>query len=125
VRTVFLKRGESSAVHRHDEAAAWTHVVSGVLLEERWTRDAEGGFVHERHSRRRGQLIAAPGDALLRVTAIDDDAVFVTTSSCDCAHAEAAPRAEIAAVSRLSRADADRAWASATVVGAPSVRSPR
>lgn len=121
VRTVFLRRGESSAVHRHDEPAAWTHVVSGVLLEERWTRDSEGGFVHERHSRRGGQLVAAPGDALLRITAVDDDAVLVTTSRCDCAQAEPAPRAEIAAVTRLSRSDADRAWASATAVGAPCV----
>lgn len=121
VRTVFLRRGTSSTVHRHDEPASWTHVVSGVLLEERWTRDAEGGFVHERRSLRRGQSIAAPGDALRRLTAVDDDAAFVTTSICDCAHADPAPRAEVAAVTRLSRGDADRAWASATAVGAPAV----
>ncbi|UJR82187.1 Hypothetical protein I5071_42520 [Sandaracinus amylolyticus] len=120
-RTTFLRRGQSSAVHRHDETAAWIHVVAGEVVEERWTRDAEGGFVHERRTLRCGQSMAAPADALHRVTAVDD-AAFVTTCACDCARARAVPARELDAVTRLARCGEDREWATATAIGVASPR---
>jgi quercetin dioxygenase-like cupin family protein len=119
VRTVFLRRGTSSAIHRHGEAAAWIHVVSGVIVEERWTRDAEGGFVHEVRRLEKGQSMAAPADALHRVTALEDDAAFVSTCTCHCGRARSAPAPEIEAVTKLSRRGEDRAWAASTVIGEP------
>lgn len=119
VRTIFLRRGASSSVHRHGESAAWIHVVSGEIVEERWSPDPEGGFVHERRVLRRGQSMAAPADALHRVSALED-AAFVTTCACDCARAKAAPSSEIDAALLLSRSGDDREWASATAIGEPA-----
>lgn len=119
VRTLFLARGAQSAVHRHAEHAAWIHVVTGEIVEERWTRDAEGGFVHERRVLRRGQSMAAPADALHRVTALED-AAFVTTCLCDCSRAKAAAASEIETVMLLARSEADHEWATATVIGEPA-----
>lgn len=119
VRTVFLRAGDSTTLHRHEEAAAWIHVVSGDIVEERFSRDPEGGFVEERRVLRRGQSMAAPADMLHRVSALAD-AAFVTTSACDCGCAREAPRQEIEAVLRLARTGADRDWATTTAVGDPS-----
>lgn len=116
VRTIFLRRGAASRIHTHGEDAAWIHVVSGAIVEERWARDAEGGFVHERRVLRRGQSMAAPADALHRVSALEDSA-FVTTCACDCARAKGASASEIDTVIRLSRTGEDHSWASATVLG--------
>lgn len=118
VRTVFLKGGDTTTLHRHDEPAAWIHVVCGEIAEERWSPDAEGGFVHERRVLRRGQSMAAPGDALHRVSAVED-AAFVTTSACDCGCANEASHHEIDAVLRLARTGADVEWATTTAVGEP------
>jgi quercetin dioxygenase-like cupin family protein len=121
VRTIFLRGGAASRIHRHDEAAAWIHVVSGSIVEERWRRDPEGGFVHERRVLRKGQSMAAPADALHRVSALED-AAFVTTCACDCARAKGASPSEIDTVIRLSRTGDDHMWATSTVLGADAPR---
>lgn len=118
VRTVFLKGGAVTTLHRHEEPAAWIHVVAGEIVDERWSRDAEGGFVLERRVLRRGQSMAAPADTLHRIRA-RADAAFVTTSACDCARAHEADRHEVDTVLRLARNGVDREWASATAVGEP------
>ncbi len=123
VRTVFLKGGASTALHRHDEAASWLHVVSGEIVEERWSKDEEGGFVHEQRVLRRGQSMAAPGDVLHRVRA-KEDAAFVTTSACDCGCAGEAAHHEVQAVLRLARTGEDREWAASTAVGTPADAEP-
>jgi len=122
MRTIFLRGESASAIHRHDEQAAWFHVVSGVILEERWTPDAEGGFVHEMRRLHTGQSMAAPADTLHRITALED-AVFVNTCLCDCTRSTPAPTREIDTVIMLSRTGADREWATSTALGelAPSM----
>lgn len=119
VRTVFLAAGTTSSMHLHDEGAAWLHVVSGAIVDERWTRDAEGGFVHEHRRLSAGQSMAAPGGALHRVRA-QDDAAFVTTCACDCSRARPVAARDADAVVRLSRTGVDAEWAQATALGAPS-----
>jgi hypothetical protein len=119
VRTTFLRRGDASPVHRHAEHATWVHVVSGTIVDERWTRDAEGGFVHERRVLEHGQSMAAPGDSLHRVHALGD-AAFVTTCACGCVQADAIHPRELAVVRRLSRSGVDREWATATALGEPT-----
>lgn len=116
VRTIFLRAGAASRIHRHDESAAWIHVVAGAIVEERWRRDPEGGFVHERRILRKGQSMAAAADALHRVSALED-AALVTTCACDCARAKGAAPSEIDTVIRLSRTGADHLWASSTALG--------
>ena|SRR5687768_1418511 len=118
MRTIFLGRGSASAVHQHDEHAAWFHIVSGEIVEERWTRDAEGGFIYERRRLRSGQSMAAPADTLHRISA-PEDAVFVTTCLCDCTRARPAPAAEVDAMIRLTRTGPDRDWAASTSQGDP------
>lgn len=117
VRTTFLRRGQASPVHRHDEPAAWMHVIAGDVVEERWTHDPAGGFVHERRALRGGQAMAAPGDVLHRVRALGD-AVLVTTCACGCLSADAVDRHALHVAQRAARAD--RAFATATAVGEPS-----
>ncbi|HEY8429576.1 MAG TPA: hypothetical protein VIL20_14430 [Sandaracinaceae bacterium] len=119
MRTVFLRGGASTTLHRHGEPAAWMHVVSGEIAEERWSPDSEGGFVYERRVLRCGQSMAAPADALHRVSALVD-AAFVTTSACDCGCADEADPKDVEAVMRLARTGADREWAHRTAVGAPA-----
>lgn len=119
VQTIFLAKGSSSAIHRHDESAAWLHVVTGEIVEERWTQDTEGGFVYERRRLRRGQSMAAPADVLHRVTAIEE-AAFISTCLCDCCRAIAADAGEIDAVMRLTRSEDDQEWALSTMNGGPA-----
>ncbi len=119
MRTIFLPRGASSEIHRHEEHAAWFHVVSGEIIEERWTPDPEGGFIHEQRRLRSGQAMAAPADTLHRITAVDD-AVFVNTCLCDCTRSPAAPTHEVDTVMMLSRTGIDRAWAASTALGEPA-----
>jgi uncharacterized cupin superfamily protein len=119
VQTIFLAAGRSSAIHRHDESTAWLHVVTGEIVEERWTRDTEGGFIYERRKLRRGQSMAAPADVLHRVTAIEE-AAFISTCLCDCCRANAADASEIDAVMRLTRDEGDREWALTTMSGSPA-----
>jgi hypothetical protein len=116
VRTIFLGAGRTSEIHRHEEPAAWVHVVMGEIIEERWTRDPEGGFVHEQRRLKKGQCMAAPADVLHRITAVDD-AAFVSSYLCDCGRACSAEASEIDTVMRLSRSETDREWATATVPG--------
>lgn len=119
VRTIFLRRGTASTLHQHDEPAAWFHVVAGEIVEERWTRDAEGGFLYEHRRLRKGQSMAAPADTLHRIAATDD-ATIISTCMCDCTRARQAAAPEIDAVMRLSRAGVDRDWAVATAIGVPA-----
>ena len=121
MRTVFLRAGRSIQIHRHDDEAAWLHVVAGEIVDERWTRDREGGFVHERRHLRHGQSMAAPGGVAHSVQAVDD-AAFVTTSHCDCRSAEPVPPHDVDAMLRLSRSGEDRDWAETTALGEPSPR---
>ena len=119
VRTTFLRNGQASSVHKHVEHATWVHVVSGAIVDERWTQDAEGGFVHERRVLERGQSMAAAGESLHRVHALGD-AAFVTTCACGCAQADAADPREVEVVRRLSRSGVDREWATSTALGEPT-----
>jgi hypothetical protein len=119
MRTIFLGRQTSSAVHRHVEQAAWFHVVSGEIVEERWTPDPEGGFVYEQRRLRAGQVMAAPADTLHRIMALED-AVFVNSCHCDCTRSAAAPKREIDAVTTLCRTGVDHGWATTTALGAPA-----
>jgi quercetin dioxygenase-like cupin family protein len=116
VRTLILRRGASSALHRHDEDAAWFHVVEGEIVEERWTRDPEGGYLQEQRRLRVGQSMAAPADALHRIEACED-AVVISTCASDCACCTPASAPEIDAVLRLARAEVDRDWATTTALG--------
>ena len=118
VRTVFLGNGERTALHRHDEEAAWIHVLSGAIVEERWRADDEGGFVQEQRVLRAGQSMAAPVDGLHRVIALSD-AAFVITSRCDCLRARQAEPREVAIMHRLARTGRDLDWAATTAVGDP------
>ena len=116
VRTLFMRRGTASVVHRHDEPAMWLHVVSGEVVEERWKSDAFGAFVCEKRRLRRGQSIAAPADGLHRITAIED-AALVATCFCDCMHSQPAAAADLDRVSALSQCAHENEWASSTVLG--------
>ena len=119
VRTTFLGRGDESPVHEHAEHVAWMHVVSGEIVEERWTRHEEGGFLHERRALRGGQSMAAPGGVLHRVRALGD-AVFVTTCACGCMQAAAADVGEIYDAQRSARSGVHHAWATQTMIGEPT-----
>ena len=121
VRTIFLRRESASTIHRHAEHVAWFHVVSGAIVEERWTPDPEGGFVYEVRRLRSGHSMAAPADTLHRITALEDS-VFVNTCHCACTRSPAAPTHEVDTVIMLSRTGADREWATSTALGelAPS-----
>jgi quercetin dioxygenase-like cupin family protein len=119
VRTTFLKNGDESSVHEHREHSAWMHVVSGEIVEERWTRDVDGGFVHERRALRGGQSMAAPGGVLHRVHALED-AVFVTTCACGCMQADAADDEVIDAARAGAHASLHHAWATQTALGEPA-----
>ncbi len=121
VRTTFLRGGDVSAVHAHGEHGVWMHVLLGEIVEERWTRDTEGGFAHERRVLRGGQSMAAPGDVLHRVHA-RGDAAFVTTCACGCMNATAVHPREVVAMQRLSHSAVDAAWTTATAVGEPAPR---
>ena len=118
VRTVFLGSGVRTALHRHDEATAWIHVLAGAIVEERWRADDEGGFVQEQRVLRAGQSMAAPVDGLHRVIALSD-ATFVITSACDCLRARQAEPREVAVMQRLARTGPDLDWAATTAVGDP------
>lgn len=115
VRTVFLKRGASSALHHHDEPSSWTQVVCGQILDERWHRAPGGQLVHERRVLREDQALAAPADSLHRVRALEDTA-FVTTCAEDCGCARAAGAAEARAARWTIPHDRSD---SVTAVGAP------
>jgi quercetin dioxygenase-like cupin family protein len=119
MRTTFLARGSASSIHQHQEHAAWFHIVSGEIVEDRWTPDAEGGFIHERRRLCAGQSMAAPANTLHRIRSLDD-AVFVTTCLCDCLRSIPARACEIDAMLKLTRTGPDRAWACETAQGDPS-----
>jgi quercetin dioxygenase-like cupin family protein len=118
VRTVFLSSAERTPLHRHAEEAAWIHVLSGAIVEERWRADDEGGFVQEQRVLRAGQSMAAPVDGLHRVIALSE-AAFVITSACDCLRARQAEPREVAVMQRLARSGPDLEWAATTAVGEP------
>ncbi|MBX3273769.1 MAG: hypothetical protein KF729_26125 [Sandaracinaceae bacterium] len=117
VRTVFLRRGEATTLHHHSERAAWTHVVAGEMIDERWHRGPDGELVHERRVLRAAQALAAPADSLHRVRALSD-AAFVTTCAEDCGCAAPAG-AHAARAAQHARA---QSTARVTAVGAPSPR---
>jgi len=118
VRTVFLERGAATDLHHHSEPTAWLHVVSGAMVDERWSRDADGRLVHERRVLRRDQALAARADSLHRVRALEDTA-FVTTCADGCGCARIADDLEAReALFAESRGDET---ARVTSVGGPSV----
>ena len=41
MRTIFLSKGSASAIHQHQEHAAWFHVVSGEIVEDRCPFDLD------------------------------------------------------------------------------------
>lgn len=105
VKTVFLKRGASTTLHHHTEPTAWTRVVNGEMIDERWRRGDDGELAHERRVLRTDQALAAPADSLHRVRALRDT-VFVTTCADGCGCARVADEAERRAASRaISRGD--------------------
>lgn len=119
VRTTFLRDGDETTVHEHAENVAWMHVVSGEIMEERWTPHEQGGFLHERRSLRGGQSMAAPGGVLHRVRA-QGEAVFVTTCACGCMQASAAELGQIHDAQYHARSSVHHAWATQTVNGEPT-----
>ncbi|MCA9607474.1 MAG: hypothetical protein KC619_17830 [Myxococcales bacterium] len=118
VRTVFLKRGAITALHHHTDPSAWTRVVTGEMVDERWHRASDGRLVHETRLLRADQALAAPAD-LHRVRALEDTA-FVTTCADDCGCAQAADASEAGAV-RWASARGHRS-AAVTAVGTPAER---
>ena len=94
VRTVFLRRGATTDLHRHAEPSAWTRVVSGRIVDERWHEGEDGALVREERVLRADQALAAPTGALHRVRALEDTA-FVTSCSDECGCAQAADADEI------------------------------
>lgn len=121
VRTVFLRRGAVTDLHRHDEPSAWTRVVSGRIVDERWHRAEGGNLVRDERVLRADQALAAPTGALHRVRALEDTA-FVTSCSDECGCARPAALEELCAAD-VARAMSDRS-ATETAVGAPSPAPP-
>lgn len=119
VRTVFLKRGATTALHHHEGPSAWTQVVAGQMVDERWHRGADGQLVHEARVLRADQVLAAPGDSLHRVRALEDTA-FVTSCDEGCGCARVA-EAGVAGAVRWASARGHRG-AAITAVGAPAAR---
>lgn len=117
VRTVFLKRGATTALHHHTDPSAWTRVVAGQMVDERWHRADDGRLVHETRVLRADQALAAPADSLHRVRALEDTA-FVTTCADGCGCAQAAGDGETHAV-RWASARGHRS-AAITAVGVPA-----
>lgn len=122
VRTVFLRRGATTDLHRHAEPSAWTRVVSGRIVDERWHEGEDGALVREERVLRADQALAAPTGALHRVRALEDTA-FVTSCSDECGCAQAADADESSAV-EVARAMADRS-AVETAVGVSAPVPPR
>ncbi len=75
----WLRRGSHGEIVSHGESDAWLHVVSGALVEERWTAGDHGWAFEVRHLRT-GDSSHLPKGALHRLAA-GTDASIVTTYS--------------------------------------------
>lgn len=75
----WLRAGARSEIVSHGSTDAWLHVVSGALVEERWTAGDEGWHFEVRHLRT-GDSSHLPKGALHRLAA-SADASIVTTYS--------------------------------------------
>lgn len=75
----WLRRGSHSEIVSHGASDAWLHVVSGAIVEERWTAGDEGWHFEARHHRT-GDSSVLPQGALHRLAA-SADASIVTTYS--------------------------------------------
>ncbi len=75
----WLRRGSHSEIVSHGESDAWLHVVSGALVEERWTSGDEGWHFEVRHLRT-GDSSHLPKGALHRLAAGTDASVVTTYS---------------------------------------------
>ncbi|MFO0683120.1 MAG: hypothetical protein U0234_13775 [Sandaracinus sp.] len=75
----WLRRGTSSDIVSHGETDAWLHVVSGALVEERWTAGDEGWSFEVRHLRT-GDSSHLPKGALHRLAAGTDASIVMTYS---------------------------------------------
>ena len=75
----WMRRGSSGEIASHGESDAWLHVVSGAVVEERWTSGDEGWHFEVRHLRT-GDSSHLPKGALHRLAA-GTDASIVTTYS--------------------------------------------
>lgn len=75
----WLRRGSHSEIVSHGASDAWLHVVSGAIVEERWTAGDEGWHFEVRHLRT-GDSSHLPKGALHRLAA-STDASIVTTYS--------------------------------------------
>jgi hypothetical protein len=75
----WMRRGSHSAIVSHGESDAWLHVVSGAIVEERWTSGDEGWHFEVRHLRT-GDSSHLPKGALHRLAAGTDASVVTTYS---------------------------------------------
>jgi hypothetical protein len=75
----WLRRGSHGEIVSHGESDAWLHVVSGAVVEERWTAGDEGWHFEVRHLRT-GDSSLLPKGGLHRVAG-GTDASIVTTYS--------------------------------------------
>lgn len=75
----WLRRGSRTEIMSHGESDAWLHVVSGALVEERWTVGELGWDFEVRHLRT-GDSSHLPKGALRRLAASSDASVMTTYS---------------------------------------------
>jgi hypothetical protein len=75
----WLRCGAQSEIVSHGDSDAWLHVVSGAIVEERWTSGNDGWDFEVRHLRT-GYSSLLPKGALHRLAA-STDASIVTTYS--------------------------------------------
>jgi len=118
VVSAFWPRGTATPVHEH-EGDAWLHVLSGEVIEERWTRAEDGGWVYASLRLRAGDQSSLPPGAVHRLAARRDSSVIIAARR-PCTDATAHLDPELHAVIRLSRTDVAHA---AAVQGPPSSTS--
>jgi hypothetical protein len=75
----WLRCGSSSEIVSHGASDAWLHVVSGAIVEERWT-SGENGWDFEVRNLRSGSSSHLPKGALHRLAASTDASVVTTYS---------------------------------------------
>ena len=71
-------RGAASPIQGHGASAASLRVVEGEIVEERWTRGEDGGWVYARQKLRAGDTTELPPGALQRIAALRAASVVTT-----------------------------------------------
>lgn len=78
VAAVWWPRMTASALHGHGASATWLHVVTGELVEERWTLGRDGEWRYEVVRVRAGESSLLPSGSYHRVRARTDSSVIST-----------------------------------------------